>query len=81
VSYDLEATHYGPEDRCDCFTFDPRSRRASRITPRRTTPAPAPSTATESIAAISRARSIVPPPASTTRARSTSPTSCRRRPI
>ncbi len=23
VSYDLEATHYGPEDRCDCFTFDP----------------------------------------------------------
>jgi len=23
VSYDLEATHFGPEDRCDCFTFDP----------------------------------------------------------
>ena len=22
VSYDLEATHFGPEDRCDCFTFD-----------------------------------------------------------
>jgi len=23
VSYNLEATHFGPEDRCDCFTFDP----------------------------------------------------------
>jgi DNA/RNA endonuclease G (NUC1) len=23
VSYDLEATHFGPEDRCDCFTTDP----------------------------------------------------------
>lgn len=23
VSYDLEVTHFGPEDRCDCFTFDP----------------------------------------------------------
>ena len=23
VSYDLEPTHFGPEDRCDCFTFDP----------------------------------------------------------
>ena len=23
VSYDLEATHFGPEDRCDCFTADP----------------------------------------------------------
>jgi DNA/RNA endonuclease G (NUC1) len=23
VSYDLEATHFGAEDRCDCFTFDP----------------------------------------------------------
>jgi DNA/RNA endonuclease G (NUC1) len=23
VSYDLDATHFGPEDRCDCFTFDP----------------------------------------------------------
>ena len=23
VSYDLEATHFGPEDRCDCFTYDP----------------------------------------------------------
>ena len=23
VSYDLEASHFGPEDRCDCFTFDP----------------------------------------------------------
>jgi DNA/RNA endonuclease G (NUC1) len=23
VSYDLEQTHFGPEDRCDCFTFDP----------------------------------------------------------
>jgi len=23
VSYDLEATHFGSEDRCDCFTFDP----------------------------------------------------------
>jgi DNA/RNA endonuclease G (NUC1) len=23
VSYDLEATHFGGEDRCDCFTFDP----------------------------------------------------------
>ncbi len=24
VSYDLEATHFGPEDRCDCFTYDPQ---------------------------------------------------------
>ena len=23
VSYDLEATHFGAEDRCDCFTIDP----------------------------------------------------------
>ena len=23
VSYNLEATHFGGEDRCDCFTFDP----------------------------------------------------------
>lgn len=23
VSYDLDATHFGTEDRCDCFTFDP----------------------------------------------------------
>lgn len=23
VSYNLELTHFGPEDRCDCFTFDP----------------------------------------------------------
>ena len=23
VSYDLEVTHFGAEDRCDCFTFDP----------------------------------------------------------
>jgi DNA/RNA endonuclease G (NUC1) len=23
VSYDLDPTHFGPEDRCDCFTFDP----------------------------------------------------------
>ena len=23
VSFNLEATHYGDEDRCDCFTFDP----------------------------------------------------------
>jgi endonuclease G len=23
VAYDLEQTHFGPEDRCDCFTFDP----------------------------------------------------------
>jgi DNA/RNA endonuclease G (NUC1)/PKD repeat protein len=23
VSYNLEVTHFGPEDRCDCFTFDP----------------------------------------------------------
>ncbi len=23
VSYDLEATHFGAEDRCECFTFDP----------------------------------------------------------
>ena len=23
VSYNLEATHFGPEDRCNCFTFDP----------------------------------------------------------
>ncbi len=23
VSYNLDATHFGDEDRCDCFTFDP----------------------------------------------------------
>jgi DNA/RNA endonuclease G (NUC1) len=23
VAYDLDASHFGPEDRCDCFTFDP----------------------------------------------------------
>jgi DNA/RNA endonuclease G (NUC1) len=23
VSYDLDPTHFGSEDRCDCFTFDP----------------------------------------------------------
>ncbi|MGE5749659.1 MAG: DNA/RNA non-specific endonuclease [Gemmatimonas sp.] len=23
VSYDLDASHFGPQDRCDCFTFDP----------------------------------------------------------
>lgn len=23
VAYNLEATHFGPEDRCDCFTYDP----------------------------------------------------------
>ena len=23
MSYNLEATHFGAEDRCDCFTFDP----------------------------------------------------------
>jgi DNA/RNA endonuclease G (NUC1) len=23
VSYDLDATHFGAQDRCDCFTFDP----------------------------------------------------------
>ncbi|HEY2899551.1 MAG TPA: DNA/RNA non-specific endonuclease [Polyangia bacterium] len=23
VSYDLDASDFGPEDRCDCFTFDP----------------------------------------------------------
>jgi endonuclease G len=24
VAYDLDASHFGPEDRCDCFTMDPR---------------------------------------------------------
>lgn len=23
VSYNLEQTHFGPQDRCDCFTYDP----------------------------------------------------------
>jgi DNA/RNA endonuclease G (NUC1) len=23
VSFNIEATHFGPEDRCDCFTYDP----------------------------------------------------------
>lgn len=23
VSYEIDPTHFGPEDRCDCFTFDP----------------------------------------------------------
>lgn len=23
VAYELDPTHYGPEDRCDCFTYDP----------------------------------------------------------
>ncbi|MDP1861854.1 MAG: DNA/RNA non-specific endonuclease [Gemmatimonadaceae bacterium] len=24
VAYNLEQTHFGPEDRCDCFTYDPQ---------------------------------------------------------
>ena len=28
VSYNLDATHFGSEDRCDCFTFDPELRAA-----------------------------------------------------
>lgn len=31
VSYDLDATHFGPQDRCDCFTFDPAA--AAVMTP------------------------------------------------
>lgn len=32
VSYDLEATHFGAEDRCDCFTYDPELPQAQRYT-------------------------------------------------
>ncbi|HEX6573516.1 MAG TPA: DNA/RNA non-specific endonuclease, partial [Gemmatimonadaceae bacterium] len=31
VSYDLDATHFGAQDRCDCFTFDPAA--AGLMTP------------------------------------------------
>jgi DNA/RNA endonuclease G (NUC1) len=34
VAYNLEATHIGAEDRCDCFTFDPA---LSSVSPRYTT--------------------------------------------
>ncbi len=34
VAYNLEATHIGSEDRCDCFTFDPA---LTSISPRYTT--------------------------------------------
>ena len=29
VSYNLDATHFGSQDRCDCFTFDPELRAES----------------------------------------------------
>ena len=32
VSYNLEATHFGAEDRCDCFTYDPELPEAGRYT-------------------------------------------------
>jgi DNA/RNA endonuclease G (NUC1) len=32
VSYNLEASHFGTEDRCDCFTYDPELPAASRYT-------------------------------------------------
>lgn len=32
VSYNLEATHFGVEDRCDCFTYDPELPAAGRYT-------------------------------------------------
>jgi endonuclease G len=32
VSYDLEASHFGAEDRCDCFTYDPELPQAQRYT-------------------------------------------------
>lgn len=32
VSYNLEASHFGAEDRCDCFTYDPELPAAGRYT-------------------------------------------------
>jgi DNA/RNA endonuclease G (NUC1) len=32
VSYNLEATHFGAEDRCDCYTYDPELPAAGRYT-------------------------------------------------
>jgi len=32
VSYNLEATHFGAEDRCDCFTYDPELPASGRYT-------------------------------------------------
>ena len=32
VSYDLEATHFGAEDRCDCFTYDSELPQGQRYT-------------------------------------------------
>ncbi|MBX7117539.1 MAG: DNA/RNA non-specific endonuclease [Gemmatimonadaceae bacterium] len=32
VSYDLDASHFGAEDRCDCFTYDPELPAAQRYT-------------------------------------------------
>jgi len=80
VSSNLEATHFGPQDRCDCFTFDPELPAPSRGTTRPITRVPEPSRATASIADISSGHSIAPPAVSTTRRRITSRTSCRRRP-
>jgi endonuclease G len=32
VSYNLDASHFGTQDRCDCFTYDPELPSASRYT-------------------------------------------------
>ncbi|MBK8057425.1 MAG: Ig-like domain-containing protein [Gemmatimonadetes bacterium] len=80
VSYNLEATHIGTQDRCDCFTYDPA---LPSSLPRYTT-ADYTGAGTfagyGSIAGTSRVRSIAPPGCSTTPAPSTSRTSFRRRP-
>ena len=32
VAYNIDATHFGPEDRCECFTYDPELPAAGRYT-------------------------------------------------
>jgi hypothetical protein len=78
VSYNIDATHFGAEDRCDCFTYDTA---LPADFPSYTTAAytgAGRSTATASTAATWPARSTARPGAWTTRARTTSATSSRR---
>jgi DNA/RNA endonuclease G (NUC1) len=32
VAYEIDASHFGPEDRCDCFTYDPELPPAAKYT-------------------------------------------------
>ncbi|MBA3890188.1 MAG: DNA/RNA non-specific endonuclease [Gemmatimonadaceae bacterium] len=32
VAYEIDASHFGPQDRCDCFTYDPELPAAGRYT-------------------------------------------------